>query len=129
MAEEAKEKKDSSRAGKDYLQDERIKIFLDHIAGKTDMEISRDLKRPIKKTFSNKRKEIVREETINLAEVATSFLYTAAHFKMQYNHLKTMLSKMGIHVKPYEISDEHMKSQVEVILEGFIQGEDWLNID
>ena len=45
MAEEAKEKKDSSRAGKDYLQDEKIKIFLDHIAGKTDMEISRDLKR------------------------------------------------------------------------------------
>ena len=127
MSKLPEEVKDSSRGGKDYLQDERVKIFLDHITGATDTEISKDLKRPRGKKFRDKRTETVIEETKNLAEVATSFLHTAAYLKMQKDHLDKTLKTMGIHVKPFEISDETMKLAVDTILEAYLEGEDWLN--
>tara|TARA_R110002020_G_scaffold115034_6_gene264585 strand:+ start:884 stop:1285 length:402 start_codon:yes stop_codon:yes gene_type:complete len=123
MAEETKEKKDSSRAGKDYLPNEKAKIFLDHTAGRTDTEISRDLKRPRNKSFRENRTKIVQEQIEDMGKQLLDFMHYIAYFKIQRDDLLLKIKKKDLDIECIEPTQKVVKDTVDVILQMLIDGE------
>ena len=67
---------------KGYLEI-KAKIFLDHAAGRTDTEISYDLKRPRNKSFRENRTRIVQEQIEDMGKQLLDFMHYTAYFKIQ----------------------------------------------
>ena len=123
MAEKAKEKKDSSRAGKDYLLNEKAKIVLDHAAGRTDTEISYDLKRPRNKSFRENRTRIVQEQIEDMGKQLLDFMHYTAYFKIQRDDLLLKIKKKDLDIECIEPTQKVVKDTVDVILQMLIDGE------